>query len=249
MKARHILLITVLLFIPALAITAWGIAGNQKSGTSCMKSGCHNDLRADLHEQHPKVSAGTMDSCLECHNLQTAGLAQSQPNSTGMHMKHLFKPKADLDCKDCHVSEPDRNFGFPGISLGKASVADIELNKKVFRSWATSANLDAAHAKKQISCGGCHGKSLPRKGDSVENDRCLLCHGRDESLADRSIPAQFPDRNPHLSHLGQIGCTVCHKAHKPSMVYCLECHKKYKMEIKIKEASNLQKGSTSHLFQ
>ena len=58
MKARHILLITVLLFIPALAITAWGIAGNQKSGTSCMKSGCHNDLRADLHEQHPKVSAG-----------------------------------------------------------------------------------------------------------------------------------------------------------------------------------------------
>ncbi len=234
MKGRHIPLITVLLFIPAIAITVWGMAGNQKSGASC--SGCHGDFRSELPEQHRQIFGETIDSCLECHNLQTADWAQAQPYSTGMHMKHL-QPKVNLDCNACHVWEPDRNFGFPGISLGKPSVAEVELNKKVFLSWATSANLDAAHAKKQITCGGCHGKSLPRKGQSVEDDRCMLCHGRYESLADRTIPAQFPDRNPHRSHLGQIGCTVCHKAHKPSVVYCLECHKKYKMEIK--GASNL----------
>ena len=72
----------------------------------------------------------------------------------------------------------------------------------------------------------------PRKLDStVETPRCLECHGPIEQLAKRSEPKDFPDRNPHKSHLGEIDCTVCHHEHSASKVYCLECHKKFQMNI------------------
>ncbi|MBK1623965.1 hypothetical protein CKO32_10340 [Afifella marina DSM 2698] len=30
--------------------------------------------------------------------------------------------------------------------------------------------------------------------------------------------------NPHASHLGEIDCTECHKAHSPSTLFCSVCH-------------------------
>jgi len=65
----------------------------------------------------------------------------------------------------------------------------------------------------------------------VENQRCLECHGPMEKLAQKSAPKDFPDRNPHKSHLGEIACTVCHKGHQASTVYCLDCHRNFKMSI------------------
>ena len=52
-----------------------------------------------------------------------------------------------------------------------------------------------------------------------------------EQLVEKTKPAQFADRNPHRSHLGEIACTVCHKAHEASVVYCLDCHRKFEMKI------------------
>ena len=48
----------------------------------------------------------------------------------------------------------------------------------------------------------------------------------------KTEPPEFKDRNPHDSHLGEIACTVCHKAHGESKVYCLECHQKFQMTIR-----------------
>ncbi|HOD76591.1 MAG TPA: carboxyl transferase domain-containing protein, partial [Syntrophorhabdaceae bacterium] len=55
--------------------------------------------------------------------------------------------------------------------------------------------------------------------------------GDPEKLAAKTEPKDFPDRNPHKSHLGTINCTVCHKAHAASKTYCLECHKNFNMKI------------------
>jgi hypothetical protein len=52
-----------------------------------------------------------------------------------------------------------------------------------------------------------------------------------EELAKKTEPKDFPDRNPHKSHLGEIACTVCHRAHAESKVYCLGCHQKFEMKI------------------
>jgi hypothetical protein len=97
---------------------------------------------------------------------------------------------------------------------------------------ASSGCLYSLHAKANIVCAGCHGKDLPKAGDTVENARCLECHGPADQLARKTEPKDFKDRNPHESHLGNIACTVCHKGHAESRVYCLECHKEFDMKIK-----------------
>ena len=30
--------------------------------------------------------------------------------------------------------------------------------------------------------------------------------------------------NPHDSHYGEMECRLCHKMHKPSELYCTQCH-------------------------
>jgi hypothetical protein len=115
--------------------------------------------------------------------------------------------------------------------MGKPSKKDMDLLKQIFNSWSSSAFLDALHAKKNVTCMGCHGNTLPISEATVENDRCLSCHGGLEQLAVKTSPLEFPDRNPHKSHLGEIGCTVCHHAHRDPEVYCLGCHKTFQMKI------------------
>jgi len=92
--------------------------------------------------------------------------------------------------------------------------------------------MDNLHAKAFISCANCHGKELPAPDTTVENGKCLECHGPMDQLVKKTEPAEFKDRNPHKSHLGEIACTVCHKAHSESKVYCLGCHQKFEMKIK-----------------
>ena len=94
-----------------------------------------------------------------------------------------------------------------------------------------SVFLDAIHALQGVDCAGCHEVEKPAEGAEVENDRCLGCHGRIEDLVAKTAPEKFPDRNPHQSHLGAIGCTVCHHGHMASEVYCLGCHKNFDMKI------------------
>jgi DNA-directed RNA polymerase subunit RPC12/RpoP len=105
------------------------------------------------------------------------------------------------------------------------------LMKEIFSSWAGSNYMDNLHAKAGIACTQCHGKGLPKPDDTVENGRCLTCHGPMDKLAQKTEPKDFKDRNPHKSHLGEIACTVCHKGHGESKVYCLDCHRNFKMKI------------------
>lgn len=86
------------------------------------------------------------------------------------------------------------------------------------------------HEAKKVSCAGCHGKEAPVKGDSVENSRCLRCHGSYEKLAAQTVPAQKTEGNPHASHLGEIECTICHYGHSASVVYCQRCHRTFEMK-------------------
>ncbi len=225
---RVILLLTVTITIPE-SMTAMAI--NPRSGFSC--SHCHNDLSTVLPKQHPKISEKKIDACFNCHNSAIFDKDKSPPFLARMHVKHA-QPEVNLDCMACHIWRPTSQFGFSGkpCALRKPSPSDLELNRQIFLSWATSSNIDACHAKHHVSCFDCHRKGLPRKGDSVENDTCISCHDSYVDLAQKTKPARFPDRNPHESHLGEIECVVCHRAHKPSEIYCLGCHLQFDMEIK-----------------
>lgn len=202
----------------------------KKAGVSC--SSCHADLQAVVGKTHPPVTGKDLASCLQCHAPDMGGEAKKRPFSVRIHAGHI-PPKGSLDCLTCHAWTPGRSFGLIGVkgSWGAPTGEDMDLLKEIYTTLAKEEYTARLHADKGVACASCHGKALPKPDDTVENARCLTCHGPLEKLAKKTEPKDFPDRNPHKSHLGDIACTVCHKAHGPSKVYCLDCHTKFQMKI------------------
>jgi hypothetical protein len=198
--------------------------------TSC--ASCHQDFDSVLPKEHPAVNGKDLTACLPCHEPNMEGEPRKNDYSVRMHLAHV-PPKGTLGCTACHNWTPGRSFGLIGVkgSRGAPKKEDMGLMKEIFLSWASSQYMDNLHAKAGVDCVGCHGKDLARADDTVENPRCLECHGPMETLAKKAEPKDFSDRNPHKSHLGDINCTVCHHAHGESKVYCLDCHQKFVMRI------------------
>ncbi len=192
---------------------------------------CHNDVVSLLGKDHPSVKGASISVCFSCHKPGAYG-KEGNKFSAKLHRSHENKQTA-LDCTACHVWVPGKRFGLPGqkLSYGKPTRDDMVDLRNIFLSWSTSEFTDGIHRKANIDCSGCHGGHLPDSGDSIENSTCLACHGPLEKLAIKSTPEDFPERNPHKSHLGDIGCAVCHKGHSQSTVYCLNCHRGFKMTI------------------
>jgi hypothetical protein len=194
---------------------------------------CHADFSSVLPKGHAAVKGKDLSACTSCHVPDLAGSAKKNGFASRMHIAHT-PPKGSLDCAACHTWSPGKSFGLVGQkgSWGAPKNDDMTLLKQILGSWAGSSYTDNLHARAGMSCAQCHGKGLPKADDTVENNRCLTCHGPLDQLAKKTEPKDFKDRNPHKSHLGDVACTVCHKAHAESKVYCLECHKKFEMKIK-----------------
>lgn len=197
---------------------------------SCMA--CHPDFTSVLPKEHIEVRGGNIMACLDCHPSDPIDKIEPKPFSSRIHRAH-FGPKEKLDCTVCHIWIPGKTFSVIGQKqpIGAPSRSDMALLKNIFSSWAASLYLDSLHGRKNVTCSGCHGKILPKAEDTVDNERCLECHGPLEKLVAQTAPKDFPDRNPHKSHLGEMECMVCHHAHEGSSVYCLNCHGNFKMKI------------------
>jgi hypothetical protein len=206
------------------------LAPPRRSADACRS--CHADFSSVLPEGHPAVKGSGLAACIQCHSPAQSGEAKPNGFSTRIHLVHAG-PAKKMECSGCHSYVPGKSFGLIGqsFSWGAAAKDDMDLVKQEFASWANSSFTDHLHAKAMIDCGGCHGKELPVLDATVENSRCLACHGPLEQLAARSTPKDFPKRNPHQSHLGDIACTVCHHAHAASKAYCLDCHNNFKLAI------------------
>lgn len=191
---------------------------------------CHADIAKVLPAAHPKTG-GQLAACLACHKPDAAGKTGKNAFSTAMHGAHV-QGKGALACTSCHVVKAAGRMSVQG---GKVLlVADRESFDAATRmmSMEDGAKWTAGlHAGRQLGCASCHGAGVPKAGAEVANDRCLSCHGPMQKLVDRTKPAQFADRNPHHSHLGDIACTTCHRGHEASAVYCLDCHPKFEMKI------------------
>ncbi len=188
---------------------------------------CHNNAASVLKSGHPGVKAFSMDACLGCHKPADNRFPAPNPFFSRMHRFHV-DAKGAISCGLCHVRHDNGGFGLQHrdrvLSYGALNEKDMALIRSKFLSWAGSAYLDAVHGKANVGCAACHGTAMAGKGARVESARCMACHGFYECLADTTAPKDFPERNPHSSHLGQPECTLCHKGHTVSRSACADCH-------------------------
>lgn len=200
-----------------------------KAQTACRD--CHRGFAELLPPKHKAVKGDTLRACLSCHEPDAAAPAEANAYAARLHRAHATE-KGKLDCLACHVLRPKGKLAVAGDKVVlPVAAGHFTRVREVTAQWAGGSLLDAAHARADVGCAGCHGPGVPADDADVDNDRCLSCHGPLDKLVAKSRPAEHPDRNPHLSHLGEIACTVCHKAHVASELYCLDCHRKFEMKL------------------
>lgn len=210
--------------------------------SSCVS--CHADFSSLLPSKHPAVAGKDIKACTSCHVVKVSEATEPAIFSSKIHRVHAGSDTG-TECTLCHVWTPEKRFSVIGstVSWGAVSKMDMVLLRKMFDSWTGSKYLDSIHARSDVMCSGCHGGVIPKEDDTIDNSRCLSCHGPMEKLAARTTPKDFPDRNPHKSHLGDMACVVCHKSHEASTVYCLQCHAKFSMKIPCSVENNLQNNN------
>jgi len=128
------------------------------------------------------------------------------------------------DCWSCHSIDKGGSFKLiDALNMEGQTIATEEVVEKMssyFQSWAISDYLDHWHARHSVTCVDCHGTFFPKHRLTVE--QCLKCHGSYQDLA--ALTEDVYPTNPHDSHLGEVRCTRCHKAHKEPALYCNKCH-------------------------
>ncbi|OPY07053.1 MAG: Fumarate reductase flavoprotein subunit precursor [Syntrophaceae bacterium PtaB.Bin095] len=111
---------------------------------------------------------------------------------------------------------PER-IRIPLIVLLASAIVAASLSGMV---WAQAKPFLAdRHGAKGLNCQGCHKESPP--GKAAPSAVCLGCHGDAEKLAMKTAGVR---PNPHDTHLGEMACEECHRAHKPSIDACAKCH-------------------------
>jgi hypothetical protein len=234
MEKRNISLLSGLRFFFILIGILWfllfssSVSEGGSPERSCLQ--CHASIDETLPFGHESVEGETIMACIVCHVPMADGKAEPNRFSKRIHQPHARK-EVDAACTSCHVISVEGKFGLPGhpLAMNAPDEKTLDILKEIFNSWAESSYLDAIHANRFVTCSSCHGNELPALDDRPANDRCFECHGSYAELAAKTPGADFADRNPHASHLGDIACTVCHKAHEKSINYCLDCHKRFKM--------------------
>jgi hypothetical protein len=202
--------------------------GSGSAKTAC--TDCHSSFAGVLPADHKPVKGDNLGVCLRCHEPDPTAPAEANAFSAGLHRAHAAK-SVDVPCETCHVAQPEGKLGVAGGKVVLPVAAeDMARLRELESSWVTGPFLDAMHGRVDVDCAGCHGASAPGT-EEVSNERCLACHGPMDKLIEKSKPAVHEDRNPHKSHLGEIACSVCHKGHEASQVYCLDCHKKFEMKM------------------
>ncbi len=88
---------------------------------------------------------------------------------------------------------------------------------------AADMTVNKAHLDNDISCADCHGTATPEKRASAKT--CIGCHSEiPGTVKTYSDAGNTREVNIHNSHDGQLRCTLCHRIHEPSTLYCADCH-------------------------
>ena len=83
-----------------------------------------------------------------------------------------------------------------------------------------SSMLADRHVQKGVNCAACHTETPPSQ--PVATEKCQSCHGDFDAMKEKTKQLS---PNPHYTHMGDQPCEECHRAHKPSVNMCSQCHR------------------------
>jgi len=182
------------------------------------------------------------DTCLECHDDETAGYSAS----TLFKGKHAHRSDAHapfgpggLQCEACHG--PGARHSAKGSkktatinSLKRDSFLGVEQRNQTCLACHENRSRGAwhvgAHERGGLACTDCH-KMHAARGDTVmtkagEAEVCFSCHKQQR--------ADFQKASSHPVRQGKMACSDCHNAHgnantaalvKPTLNQtCFSCH-------------------------
>jgi hypothetical protein len=102
-----------------------------------------------------------------------------------------------------------------------------------FAADKAAETVDSAHEDAGLTCDECHDEGNPVKRAAAAN--CIECHSdkRDEApIAFKDDTGISYEVNPHSSHAGNMRCTLCHRIHTQSVLFCNEgCHHKFLLTV------------------
>lgn len=147
-----------------------------------------------------RMQSTDSQTCRNCHKFEQMDLAQQKPLAARMHSTASENGKT---CIDCHK----------GFAHNMPALDSIEF-------------LADRHGALNLDCAQCHIENPPEQ--DVSTAKCFSCHGNYEYLG--RLTSHMGDHNPHLSHLGDVDCSDCHKGHIPSVLACNDCHT-YDMKV------------------
>jgi len=205
------------------------LSGQEILSTKKVRAGCtecHEKLTEVLPEEHIAIAQGNLIKCIECHSGK--GSSGDVTFDRIIHLAHYSIEDSPESCWSCHEIDNKGLFTLIGVENKKGPDIDREIVEKMgsyFLSWATSDFLDNKHAKKNLNCMPCHESSFPDWAPTM--DECFTCHVSYEHV---SMLTKDVEPNPHLSHYVDLRCTVCHKSHEASKLYCDKCHK-YNLKV------------------
>jgi fumarate reductase flavoprotein subunit len=84
--------------------------------------------------------------------------------------------------------------------------------------------LRGKHLENEIACVDCHGTENPKK--MAKTSACKSCHdsGPDVIINDTVDGIEY-NLPVHKAHTGPLRCSLCHKVHEASELYCNKCHR------------------------
>lgn len=84
-------------------------------------------------------------------------------------------------------------------------------------------SLRGKHMDNGLKCVDCHGTDKP--DSPAKTSACKSCH---ENGPDVKIETTLNDQKyvlpVHNAHTGSLRCTLCHRVHEASTLYCNKCH-------------------------
>ena len=230
MKKFSALIILALFCLMAAAPSLSAQTTSPRSADAC--ESCHADFSSVLPKEHQAVKEKGLSACLQCHSIGQAGEAKKNGFSTRIHLTHAGQ-KLHMECGAAHNMRPEefRPYWTKQFLGGRRKTATWPQSSRSSPPGQTPAIPTICTPRLWLTVRDATAKRCLYRAPPSRIAAAWFAMVLEEQLAAKSAPKDFPERNPHRSHLDQIPCALCHHAHAEATVYCLDYHRNFNMTI------------------